>query len=60
VQESYLEKEQREYEFLQLSATERYENFKFRYADIVDRLPKHQIASYLGITAVALSRLISK
>jgi CRP-like cAMP-binding protein len=60
VQESYLEKEQREYEFLQLSASERYENFKFRYADIVDRLPKHQIASYLGITAVALSRLSSK
>jgi len=59
VQESYLEKEQREYEFLQLTATERYENFKFRYADIVERLPKHQIASYLGITAVALSRLSS-
>ncbi|MGK0367547.1 MAG: CRP-like cAMP-binding protein [Thermoproteota archaeon] len=59
LEKSYLDKEQREYELLQLSATERYENFLEEYADISTVVPNYQIASYLGITAVALSRIVN-
>ena len=42
---------------LSLSATERYEDFVKRYPDIEQRVPNHQIASYLGITPQSLSRI---
>jgi CRP-like cAMP-binding protein len=56
-EEHYVNKEQREYEFLQLSALERYRLFERRYPGLAARLPQYHIASYLGITPVALSRL---
>ena len=39
------------------SAEERYEDFLRSYRDIAQRLPQHQVASYLGITPEALSRV---
>lgn len=50
-------KEQREYELLCLSAEERYQNFCQREPDLIRRLSQKDIARYLGITAVALSRI---
>lgn len=52
-----MRKEQREYEFLCLSAEERYLLFCQREADLVPRLSQLDIARYLGITPVALSRI---
>jgi CRP-like cAMP-binding protein len=53
----FIQKENREYEFLKLSALERFENFKKDYANVYKSIPDYHIASYLGITAQALSRL---
>lgn len=39
------------------SATERYDEFVARYPQIEQRVPNHQIASYLGITPQSLSRI---
>jgi CRP-like cAMP-binding protein len=52
-----MKKEQREYELLCLSAEERYQLFCEREADLVPRLAQVDIARYLGITPVALSRI---
>jgi CRP/FNR family transcriptional regulator, anaerobic regulatory protein len=53
----YLAKERREYEFLQTSAEDRYLAFRRERPDLLERLPQYQIASYLGVTPVALSRI---
>ena len=50
-------KEQREHELLTLSATERYERFLAESPAIAGRVPQHDLARYLGITPVALSRI---
>lgn len=52
-----MKKERREYEFLCLSAPERYALLKDRQPDLVERLTQNDIARYLGITPVALSRI---
>ncbi|WP_052065501.1 Crp/Fnr family transcriptional regulator [Thalassospira australica] len=52
-----LRKEKREYEFLCLSAQDRYQRFLVDYAHIVPRLTQAQIASFIGITPIALSRI---
>lgn len=56
----FREKEQREKEFLVDDATARYQNFLAREPDLAARLPLHHVASYLGITPVALSRIRRK
>jgi len=56
----FIWKEQREYEFLELDATQRYESFCTHYPTLVETLPQYQIASYIGITPVALSRIVSR
>lgn len=53
----FVQKEQREYEFLQLSAGERYERFCAERPGHLADIPQHQVASYIGITPVALSRI---
>lgn len=53
----YITKEKREFEFLRLSATERYEAFCRENPGLAERVPQYHIASYLGITPVALSRI---
>ena len=50
-------KEQREYDFLQLSAEERYVQFCRERKEHLEHVPLHQVASYIGITPVALSRI---
>ena len=52
-----IKKERREEDFLTLNATQRYEKFLIDYNKIVQIVPNYHIASYLGITEVALSRI---
>ncbi|XYK80050.1 MAG: Crp/Fnr family transcriptional regulator [Labrenzia sp.] len=52
-----LKKEQREASFLLQDAGARYEAFLDDFPDLAPRLPQYHIASYLGITPVALSRI---
>lgn len=56
----FLEKEQREKDFLTLDAMQRYRAFLARSPELAQRLALHHIASYLGITPVALSRIRRK
>ena len=54
---SFSYKIERESSFLLKSATERYLDFKKMYPQLDGRLNQAYIASYLGITAVSLSRI---
>lgn len=56
----FIEREQREWELLLFSAKERYELFVKRYPNLLKRVSQYNIASYLGVSAVSLSRLIGK
>lgn len=58
MQAYYFMKEQREYDLLMLSATERYLNFLKKYDGMLHNLTQYEIASFLGITKTSLSRLI--
>lgn len=53
----YIKKEGREAEFLLDDAETRYHKFLKSYPGLEDRVPQYHIASYLGITPVALSRI---
>ena len=53
----YIQKEEREKEFLLYDAKERYEIFLEKFQNLDKRVKQYQIASYLGITSVALSNL---
>ena len=57
VEAHFVAKEQREYEFLQLNAEERYRQFCAERPEHLSHIPQHQVASYIGITPVALSRI---
>ena len=46
--------------FISLSLEERYESFTSIYPRIVKRVPQHMIASYMGLTSEALSRVRKK
>lgn len=52
-----LKKEKREYGFLCLSPKEQYRSFIDENTDLVNRIMQADIARYLGITPVALSRI---
>ena len=56
----FIEREQREWQLLTSSARERYEIFIAQYPELVPRVPQYDIASYLGISPVSLSRLVGK
>ncbi len=51
------DKMRREQQFLQCSATQRYEDLCQRRPEWLARIPLRHLASYLGITDVALSRI---
>lgn len=53
----FIGKEERENAFVQLSAEQRYLNFLDQHAELANRIPLQYIASYIGITPVALSRI---
>ena len=53
----YIKKARREAAFLMEPALNRYESFLVTHADLEGRLTDYHIASYLGITPEALSRL---
>lgn len=55
-----LKKEMREYSFLCLSAEQRYQAFLKQEAHIANRITQQDLARYLGITPIALSRLKSR
>lgn len=51
------DKMRREQQFLQLSAAERYQSLLQEHPDWLHRIPLHHLASWLGVTDVALSRI---
>jgi len=52
-----MKKESREFEFLCLSAEQRFDLLKEKYPFILEKVTQNDIARYLGITPVALSRI---
>ncbi|WKY45390.1 Crp/Fnr family transcriptional regulator [Eubacteriaceae bacterium ES2] len=53
----FIEKEEREVQFLSADAKERYRCFITKYPELSNRISQYHIASYLGITPEALSRI---
>jgi CRP-like cAMP-binding protein len=53
----YIRKEDRELAFLLLTPEERYDALLAEFASVVDRIPQHLLASYVGIAPESLSRL---
>jgi CRP-like cAMP-binding protein len=60
LEKGYCTKEKREREFLLFDAEARYQSFLKSYPGLEKRVKQHQIASYLGITNVSLSRIRRK
>jgi CRP-like cAMP-binding protein len=56
-EDHFIKKENREYEFLKFDARMRYESYMKIYAHLDQYIPRKYVASYLGITPQALSRL---
>lgn len=56
----FINKEEREYAFVQHSAEQRYLNFLKENSSLVNKLPLKMIASHIGITPIALSRIRKK
>lgn len=59
-EKNYLQKIQRESAFLLKDARERYLEVCEYEPDVIARVPQYHLASYLGITASALNRIIKK
>lgn len=55
-----IKKERREADLLLLSLTELYQQFCKQYPELSQTLPNYQIASYLGVSEVSLSRIRAK
>jgi CRP-like cAMP-binding protein len=53
----FLEKEKKELDIVLLDATERYKIFQAEFPTLEMHIPQYHIASYLGISAVQLSRI---
>ncbi len=53
-----MRKEQRERDFLLTDAQSRYESFRQRYPGLEHEIAQKHIAAYIGVTEVALSRLL--
>lgn len=56
----FIDSEQRERDLLTHSASKRYELFVVNNPHLKVRLPQYDVASYLGISPVSLSRIVSK
>jgi CRP-like cAMP-binding protein len=57
---AYLAMQKRLTSIISLSLEERYSNFTSTYPNIVQRVPQHMIASYMGLTPETLSRVRKK
>ena len=55
-----MKKERREFEFLCCSPEERYQLIRERNPELLNKVTQNDIAKYLGITPVALSRIKSR
>jgi len=60
IEKQYINKENREYQFLFDDAETRYKRFLKDYPGLIDRVKHFHIASYLGISPVSLSRIRKK
>jgi len=60
IRKSYINIQKRLVSILTNTAEENYILFKERYPDLIQRLPQYHVASYLGITAEFLSKIIAK
>ncbi|HEX3029692.1 MAG TPA: Crp/Fnr family transcriptional regulator [Clostridia bacterium] len=58
--EALVMKEEHACSFKLLNSTERYKQFLAQYPGLEKRIKQHQLASYLGITPVSLSRIRNK
>jgi len=56
----FIKKEEREYAFVQQSAEQRYLTFLDANPELRDKVPLKMIASHIGITPIALSRIRKK
>ncbi len=56
----FIKKEEREYAFVQQSAEQRYLTFLDNNPQLRDKIPLKMIASHIGITPIALSRIRNK
>lgn len=59
-EQHFILKERREQEFLDLSAEERLVRFWEAHPHLKGRVPQRDVAAYLGITDVALSRIMAR
>ena len=55
-----IERERREKQMLLLDAEKRFESFLENFGPIIKRIPQYEIASYIGVTPVALSQIRSR
>lgn len=60
MQRSYLFLQKRLVAILTKTAEENYLEFREKHPDLVQRLPQYHIASYLGISAEFLSKIIAR
>lgn len=60
LEEQYYHREKREFELLSLDAFSRYEAFLKSFPGVKNRTTQQNIASYLGITPVSLTRLLKR
>ena len=54
---AYLAMQRRLTSIISLSLEERYDYFRALYPDIMQRVPQHMVASYMGVTPETLSRV---
>lgn len=57
IQKSFIVSQSRILANISFTAEEKYQNFLEKYPHIVNRIPQHMIASYIGITPETLTRL---
>lgn len=57
IERKYIEFQNRILESISIPAEQRYENFRDKYPELIQRIPNTQIASYLGITPEFLSKI---
>lgn len=57
LQKSFVVSQNRIHANISLSAEEKYENFLIQFPTMVNRIPQHMIASYIGITPETLTRI---